>query len=64
MRDALDNFLRTLINSLGQLIVFTAAILPWLPAVALAYWVARRLWRRRRARKGVPTPVASPGSGG
>jgi hypothetical protein len=47
IRIALDNFLHTLIESLGNLIVFTATALPWLPLVAVAGWIVRRLLPRR-----------------
>jgi hypothetical protein len=61
LREALDGFARAIIISLGQLILFIAVILPWLPVVALVYWVVRRLWRRRgRAARPVPAPVTPP----
>jgi hypothetical protein len=47
IRVALDNFLRTLIESIGTVITTIAEWLPWLPLVALAAWVAHRLFRRR-----------------
>lgn len=47
IRMALDNFLRTLIQSVGGVIVFTARALPWLPLVILGGWLAHRLLRRR-----------------
>jgi hypothetical protein len=45
IRIALDNFLRTLIDSLGTLIICIAAALPWLPLAALAGWILRLLLR-------------------
>jgi hypothetical protein len=47
IRIALDEFLYTLIQSIGTLIVSVATALPWLPLVALLGWVIRRLLRRR-----------------
>lgn len=40
-----------LAGSAGALITFAAAALPWLLAALPLLWIARRLWRRRRARK-------------
>lgn len=40
-------------ESMGALITFVAAVLPWLVLVVLPLgWMLRALWRRRRARKG------------
>lgn len=40
-------------ESMGALITFVAAVLPWLVLVVLPVgWMLRALWRRRRARKG------------
>jgi Domain of unknown function (DUF4349) len=47
IRIALDNFLHTLIESLGTLILVVAAALPWLPLAVLAGWGIHRLLRRR-----------------
>jgi hypothetical protein len=46
IRIALDNFLTTLTESIGILIVCLATALPWLPLAVLAAWVLRRLLRR------------------
>jgi hypothetical protein len=46
IRLALDDFLHTLVQSIGTLILFTATALPWLPFAVLAGWIARRLLRR------------------
>ena len=37
------------ISSLSSMIVALAAIVPWLPILALVWWAARRLIRRRKA---------------
>jgi hypothetical protein len=47
VRIALDDFLHTLVQSIGTLITCVAQALPWLPLVALAGWAIRRLLRRR-----------------
>jgi hypothetical protein len=40
-------------ESMGALITFVAAVLPWLVLVVLPLgWMLRALWRRRRARRG------------
>ncbi|MDH6591483.1 hypothetical protein M2165_001372 [Variovorax sp. TBS-050B] len=50
MRHALRNAGAVLAESVGALITFVAAVLPWLVLVLLPLaWLARRLWRRRRA---------------
>ncbi|MDR3530853.1 MAG: DUF4349 domain-containing protein [Rhodopila sp.] len=47
IRAALDNFVRIVIESLGDMIAWIAYALPWLPLVVLAGWVVRRLVRPR-----------------
>ncbi len=47
IRLALDDFLHTLIQSLGTLILAVATALPWLPLAALAGWGLRWMLRRR-----------------
>jgi hypothetical protein len=47
IRAALDSFVPTLIDSLGDLIGWIAYALPWLPLAAVAGWVLRRVLRRR-----------------
>jgi hypothetical protein len=42
---------QTVVSSLSFLISFLAAVLPWLPVVALILWAIRRSIRRWRARK-------------
>jgi len=50
MRNALRNAGSVLSESVGSLITFIAAVLPWLLLVVLPLgWLARVLWRRRRA---------------
>jgi hypothetical protein len=44
----------TLVESLATLIWVLAALLPWLPVLALFAWGANRLLRRWRSRRGVP----------
>ncbi|RYF79344.1 MAG: DUF4349 domain-containing protein [Comamonadaceae bacterium] len=41
----------TLAYSAAAVITFVAAVLPWLPLVALPLWGLSLLWRRRRARR-------------
>jgi hypothetical protein len=41
----------TLAESLGSLVTFVVAVLPWLGAILLVGWLLRRLWRKRRASK-------------
>jgi hypothetical protein len=48
---AINGFWRTAIASVGTLISFLAAVLPWLPLVALVWWGIRRSVRRWRARR-------------
>jgi hypothetical protein len=43
---ALDDFLRILVHSIGNLITCVAEALPWLPLVALAGRALRMLLRR------------------
>lgn len=51
MRQALRNAGAVLAESVGALITFVAAVLPWLVlAVLPAGWLVRVLWRRRRAK--------------
>jgi len=38
------------IGSLSWMIAALAAIVPWLPIIALVWWVLRRMLRRRKAR--------------
>lgn len=56
VRDALDGFSNRLMDSLGVLIVVVAAVVPWVPVVALLVWGIRRLFRRRQPKP----PVAKP----
>ncbi len=42
---------QTLVGSVSWLIASLAALLPWLPVIALVWWIARRGIRRWRARK-------------
>lgn len=50
MRQALRNAGTVLAESVGSLITFIAAVLPWLVLVVLPVgWLVRVLWRRRRA---------------
>ena len=51
MRNALRNAGSVLAESVGALITFIAAVLPWLLLVVLPLgWLVRVLWRRRRAK--------------
>lgn len=51
MRHALRNAGSVLAQSVGSLITFIAAVLPWLVLVVLPLgWLVRMLWRRRRAK--------------
>ncbi|HEX7867167.1 MAG TPA: DUF4349 domain-containing protein [Variovorax sp.] len=51
MRHALRNAGSVLAESVGSLITFIAAVLPWLMLVVLPLgWLVRVLWRRRRIR--------------
>jgi hypothetical protein len=45
--DARWRHLRTLIESIGTLIVCVATALPWLPLAAVGAWIVRWLLRRR-----------------
>jgi hypothetical protein len=47
VRASLDNFVRTVIESLGEVIAWIAYALPWLPLVVLAGWIVLRLVPRR-----------------
>ncbi len=47
VRIAVDNFARTVIESLGDMILWIAYALPWLPLAALAGWLLRQVLRRR-----------------
>jgi hypothetical protein len=50
MGHALRNAGSVLAESVGSLITFIAAVLPWLVLVVLPMgWLVRVLWRRRRA---------------
>ena len=51
IRRAVSNAGRTAVDSVAALISFLAAVVPWLPLVALVGWVVRRGFRRWRARK-------------
>ena len=51
MAKALRNAGAVLAESVGALITFVAAVLPWVLLIGLPLgWLARVLWRRRRAR--------------
>jgi hypothetical protein len=51
IKRAAAGIVQTLITSVASLIVFLAAVLPWLPLVVLVVWGARRILRRWRAQK-------------
>lgn len=44
--DAVSGAARTFIYSVAAFISFAILIVPWIPAVVLAFWIVRRLWRR------------------
>jgi hypothetical protein len=48
VRIALNNFVRTLIGSLGTMIFVIATVVPWLPLVAPAGWMVWLALRRLR----------------
>jgi hypothetical protein len=61
LREAMDGFARSIIASLGQLILFIAVVLPWLPVAAVIFWFVRHLWLRRgRAANAGRAPVTPP----
>lgn len=49
IKNSVDGISRTLIASVGWLIWFLAALVPWVPAIVFAVWGVRRWMRRRRA---------------
>jgi hypothetical protein len=58
IRAALDAFLQTVIESLGEMISLVAYALPWLPLAALGGWVIRSVLRRRQPK---PPVTDAPG---
>lgn len=50
LKTAAKDFCDILVNSLANVMTFTARILPWLPLAALAGWLLRLVWRRWRRR--------------
>lgn len=48
LKAAAKGFSDILVDLLAGVVTFTARMLPWLPVVALAGWIARLVWRRRR----------------
>lgn len=58
---AVDEFGRTIVTSLAQVISFVAIALPWLPLVAILLWLVRWVWGgRRRKTPGVAATDAAP----
>ncbi len=51
IKRAVDGVGQTVITSIGSLITFVAAALPWLPVIVLAVWGVRWGLRRRRTQK-------------
>jgi hypothetical protein len=51
IKHAADGIGETLITSVGSLIFFLAAAVPWLPVVVLVLWGVRWGWRRWRAER-------------
>lgn len=48
LHDAVRNIGRTVVGSLAALVYSLAAIAPWLPVIAIVWWIVRRTFRRRR----------------
>ncbi|MDZ5649067.1 DUF4349 domain-containing protein [Nitrospirillum sp. BR 11828] len=48
LKNAAKDFIDILVESLANVMTFTARILPWTPVVVLAGWLARLVWRRWR----------------
>ncbi len=48
---ALRSFISVMANSLGHVITFLAATIPWLPLILGAGWLLRWAWRKWRVRK-------------
>jgi hypothetical protein len=62
LKRAAAEFFDTILYSLATLILFVAALLPWLPPLALLVWAIRRgirRWRRRPA-SAQPAPAPAP----
>jgi len=55
---ALQESSEVLAESLGSLVTFTVAIVPWVLVILLGIWILVRLRRRRRARKAALTNAA------
>jgi hypothetical protein len=51
IQQAISGIGQTIVNSVSWLIASLAALVPWLPVIALFWWAARRGIRRWRARK-------------
>jgi hypothetical protein len=49
IKNSVDGVSQTLIASIGWLIWFLAALVPWAPVIVFAVWGVRRWMRRRRA---------------
>jgi uncharacterized protein DUF4349 len=50
IHNAVRDIGRTLIASVGYLIWFLAALVPWIPVIAVVWWAIRRIRRRRAAK--------------
>ncbi len=61
VRVALNQFVQTMIGSFGEMIVWIAYALPWLPLAALAAWLANRVLRRRAGPASPTEPARGPG---
>jgi hypothetical protein len=55
IKNSVDGISQTLIASVGWLIWFLAALVPWVPAIVFAVWGIRRWMHRRRAQASVET---------
>jgi hypothetical protein len=51
IKRAAGEFVQTMVTSLAAVMTFLAVTLPWVPLVLLLVWVARRIFRRWRARR-------------